>query len=87
MGDFKTLLKKYEITHRLASREHPQSGRPAERMVQTMKPALRKCLLSGGGVEWDELLPYIGMGQKAVGYIPYFLMFGRDPIFQSNMPN
>ena len=50
-----------------------------------MKRALRKCLLDGGGEEWDELLPYIAMGyrmskQKAVGYSPYFLMFGRDPI-------
>ena len=42
----------------------------------------------GGGQQWDELLPYIAMGyrmtkQKSVGYSPYFLMFGRDPIFQS----
>ena len=34
--------------------------------------------------------PYIAMGyrmskQKAVGYSPYFLMFGRDPIFQSRL--
>ena len=34
------------------------------------------------------MLPYIAMGykmskQKAVGYSPYFLMFGRDPIFTS----
>ena len=59
-------------------------------MVQTMKRALRKCLCDGGGKEWDELLPYIAMGyrmtkQKAVGYSPYFLMFGRDPIFQSRL--
>ena len=57
-------------------------------MVQTMKMGLRKCLLDGGGKEWDELLPYIAMGyrmtkQKSLGYSPYFLMFGRDPIFQS----
>ena len=59
-------------------------------MVQTMKRALRKCLLDGGGEEWDELLPYVAMGyrmskQKAVGYSPYFLMFGRDPIIQSRL--
>ena len=87
-GEFQTLLTKHEITHRLASREHPQSDGLAERMVQTMKRALRKCLCDGGGEEWDELLPYIAMGyrmskQKSVGYSPYFLMFGRDPIFQS----
>ena len=61
-GDFQTLLAKHEITHRLASREHPQSDGLAERMVQTMKRALRKCLLDGGGEEWDELLPYVAMG-------------------------
>ena len=89
-GDFQTLPAKHEITHRLSSREHPQSDGLAERMVQTMKRALRKCLLDGGGKEWDELLPYIAMGyrmskQKAVGYSPYFLMFGRDPIFPSRL--
>ena len=41
-----------------------------------------------GGQQWDELLPYIAMAyrmskQKFIGYSPYFLMFGRDPIFQS----
>ena len=85
-GEFATLIAKHEITHRLASREHPQSDGLAERMVQTMKRALRKCLCDRGGQQWDELLPYIAMGyrmskQKSVGYSPYFLMFGRDPIF------
>ena len=36
------------------------------------------------------MLPYVAMGymmskQKVVGYSPYFLMFGRDPIFQSRL--
>ena len=89
-GEFQTLLEKHEITHRLASREHPQFDGLAERMVQTMKRALRKCLCDGGGVDWDEILPYLAMGyrmskQKAVGYSPYILMFGRDPIIQSRL--
>lgn len=29
-----------------------------------MKRALRKCLLDGGGEDWDEHLPYIAMGYK-----------------------
>ena len=42
----------------------------------------------GGGRDWDELLPYVAMGyriskQKSLGYSPYFLMFGKDPILQS----
>ena len=85
-GESQTLLAAHEITHRLSLREHPQSDGLAERMVQTMKMGLRNCLLDGGRKEWDEPLPYIAMGykitkQKSLGYIPYFLMFGREPIF------
>ena len=29
-----------------------------------MKWGWRKCLLDGGGKEWDELLPYIAMGYR-----------------------
>ena len=79
-GEFQTLLAQHEITHRLISREHPQSDGPAERMVRTMKMGMRKCLLDRGGKDWNELLPYIAMGykmtkQKSQGYSPYFLMF------------
>ena len=49
--EFQTLLAKHEITHRLSSCEHPQSDGLVERMVQTMKRALRKCLLDNGGEE------------------------------------
>ena len=71
-GEFDALLNKHEITHRLASRDHPQSDGLAERMVQTMKWALRKCMCDVGGENWEELLPYVAMGyrmskQKAVG--------------------
>ena len=48
-GEFQTLLSQHEITHRLSSREHRESDGLAERMVQTMKRALRKCLLDGEG--------------------------------------
>ena len=63
-GDFQTLLSQHEITNRLASREHPQSDGLAKRMVQTMKRALRKCLLDGGGKDWDEIFPYVAMGYR-----------------------
>ena len=48
-GEFYALLAKHEITHRLASRDHSQSDGLAERMVQTMKRALRKCVCDAGG--------------------------------------
>ena len=40
MGEFQILLAQHSITHRMASREHPQSDGLAERMVQTMKSGL-----------------------------------------------
>ena len=48
--EFDALLSKHEITHRLASRDHPQADGLAERMVHTMKMSLRKCLCDGGGL-------------------------------------
>ena len=85
-GEFQHLLAQQEITLALASKEYSQSHGMAEGMVQTMKLSLRKCLLYDGGKDWDELLPHVAMGYrmsrlKAVGYSPYLLMFGRDPIF------
>ena len=55
-----------------------------------MKRAVRQCLCDEVGVDWDEILPYVAMGyrmskQKAIGYSPYFLMFGRHPIIQSRL--
>ena len=64
-GEFQTLLSKHEITHRIASREHPQADGLAERMVQTLKQGLRGCLLENKGtLEWDDVLPYVSMGYR-----------------------
>ena len=63
-AEFDVLLTKHGITHRLASRDHPQADGLAERMVQTMKRSLRKILCDGGGLRWDELLPYVAMGYR-----------------------
>ena len=57
MGEFQHLLAQHEITHVLASKECSQSDVLEERMVHTIKQSLRKCLLYGGGKDWDELLP------------------------------
>ena len=89
-GEFSTLLAAQQITHRTSFREHPQSDGLSERMVQTLKKSLRKCLLERGSEEWDELLPYVAMGyrlskQKSLGYSPYYLIFGRHPIFQASI--
>ena len=90
-GEFQTLLNDQQITHRVISREHPQADGLAERMVQTLKQSLRRCLMDRTWQkEWDEILPYVAMGyriskQKSVGFSPYFLLYGRQPLFPSKI--
>ena len=62
----------------------------AERMVQAMKQGLRKTLLERAATDWDLVLPYFTMWyrmttQKALGYSPYYILFGRHPIFPSRI--
>ena len=91
MGQFRSLLAKQEITHRIISRENPQADGLAERMVQTLKQSLRRCLLDQSwGIPWDDILPYVAMGyriskQKSTGSSPYFLLYGRQPLFPSTI--
>ena len=60
-------------------------------MVQTLKHGLRRCLLDNtSNLEWDDVLPYVSMGyrmskQKSTGYSPYFLLYGREPLFQARI--
>ena len=85
-GEFAELLTKLLIDHRLTSRDHPQSDGLAERMVQTVKEALRKFVLKSDRHNWDVQLCWIAMGYRMsrqnslAGYSPYFLLFGRWPI-------
>ena len=74
----------------MASREHPQADGLAERLVQTTKSSLRKSVLERCATDWDLVLPYVAMGykmtqQRAVGYNPYFILFGRHPIFPAKI--
>ena len=86
-GAFDELCSQLLIDHRVTSRDHPQSDGLAERMVQTIKDALRKFVLKSDRHKWDDQLCWIAMGyrmsrQKSLaGYSPYFLLFGRWPIF------
>ena len=89
-GAFKSLLNQFGIDHRLASREHPQADGLAERLVQTMKQSLRKSVLERCAADWDLVLPYVAMGyrmtqQRALGYSPYFILYGRHPIFPAKI--
>lgn len=85
-GDFQVLLDKCLIAHRRTSRDHPQADGLAERMVQTIKVALRKYCLQVNPRTWDELLPYILLGYRVstqaalASFSPYYLLFGRPPV-------
>jgi hypothetical protein len=84
-GEFAKLLSKLPFAHRLTSRNHPQSDGLAERMVQTIKEALRKYVLKLDMHHWNVQLCWIAMGYRMrrqnslAGYSPYFL-FGTWPI-------
>ena len=89
-GEFHDVLTHFKIDHRLASRQHPQEDGLSERMVQTMKHGLRKTLLERAATDWDLVLPYVAMGykmtqRKALGYSPYYILFGRHPIFPARI--
>ena len=84
-GEFQSLLDEALVDHRRTSREHPQADGLAERMVQTIKRALRKYCLQHDNTTWDTALPYIAMGYRMSkqsslsDYSPYFLLYGREP--------
>jgi transposase-like protein len=53
-GNFQDLLNRCLIDHYITSRDHPQADGLAERLVQTVKRALRKYGLQIGHVsDWD----------------------------------
>ena len=59
-------------------------------MVQAMKLSLRKTLLNEHRSDSDIYLPYVAMGyrmtkQASTGYSPYYLLYGRHPIFQAKI--
>lgn len=60
-GAFKNLLNFYQISHRVASREHTLANGLDERMVQTLGKGLREVLLMRGIREWDLFIPYMNI--------------------------
>ena len=62
-GEFQTLLNQQKITHRVTSEPNPQADGLAERMVQTLKQSLRRCLLDETWeFTWADILSYMFMG-------------------------
>ena len=83
-GEFQVLLHEALVHHRHTSRVHPQADGLGERMVQTVKTALRKFCLAHDKTTWDLALPSIAMGYRMskqaslANYSPYFLLYGRE---------
>lgn len=92
-GDFQVLLDKSLIYHRHTSRDHPQADGLIERLVQTLKEALRKYCLQDEPKKWDEFLPYVVLGYcvsvqaSLASMSPYYLLFGRNPVLPNIAPD
>ena len=55
-----------------------------------MKLGLKKSLSERAASDRDLILPYVSMGyrmsvQKSLGYSPYYVLFGRHPIFRAKI--
>ena len=96
LGDFKALLVAWEIDHRPTSRNHPQANGKAERTVQTVKAALRICSTAAAlpdsttVFDWEDSLPRLQLAlnssaQTSTGQSAYFLMFGRQLLYPSEI--
>ena len=58
LGSFNELCIKALIDHHTTFKDHPEADGLAERVVQTVKPRLRKYgLLEGNHRDWDLKLP------------------------------
>ena len=84
-GDFDALLSSLFIDHRTTAANHPQANGLAERVVQTLKTAIRKhSETAREDSVWDGVVPYIMLGynssvQASTGMSPYHVMFGVPP--------
>jgi hypothetical protein len=85
-GEFQVLCDKVLTDHRTMSRDHLEADGLAERVVQTVKRALRKYGLQKGHLgDWDIQSPWLAMGYRysrqasLASFSPYFLMYSRNP--------
>jgi hypothetical protein len=88
--EFHMVCQKYNIEHRVISPDHPSANGAAERVVQILKAALRAYVLREGRKKWDDYVPHIQFGynitpQKSTGFSPYYLLYGRQPLFPEQL--
>ena len=86
-GEFSLLMNKENIRHVYTPSDHPQANGAVERIVQALKKALRAYAASDSvKTKWDILIPNIQFGynvtpQVSTGFSPYYIMYGRLPLF------
>jgi hypothetical protein len=84
-GQFARLLEQCFIDHRTTSPNHPQADGLAERGVQMIKRALRRCWEHEKRQEdWDAHIPWLLLGyrcskQATTNYCPYELLHAVAP--------
>ena len=85
-AEFHMMCQELGIDHRLITPGHPEANGMAERIVKVLKTGLRKYVLQHGVSAWPDHLPVIEFGyrttpQRATGFSPYFLVYGRHPTY------
>jgi hypothetical protein len=92
-GAFKELLHQYRIDHRFTQPSNPQSNGQAEKLVGTIKKSLIRVIMSTSTrdrKQWETLLSTSVMGynftaQSSLRGSPFFAVFGRHPVFPSEV--
>ena len=92
LEEFESLLEQTYVDHRTTNRDHLKADGLAERMVQTIKRALRKYGLQQGHTrDWDLQLPWLAMGYRfskqasLASFSPYFLLYGTEPVLPTSI--
>jgi len=83
-GDFKALLDRCGIDHRLISSYHPQASGLTERANQTIIRALVK-MTAENLLSWDKQIPKVLLGyrldaQASTKFSPFFLLHARPVV-------
>ncbi|KZS03449.1 Uncharacterized protein APZ42_033820 [Daphnia magna] len=78
------VMKNLGSNHKTTSSYHPQANGLVERMNNTLA-AMLSMYASADHKDWDETLPYVCFAyntvrQESIGYSPFFLLYGREPM-------
>jgi hypothetical protein len=86
LGQFQELMVQAQVDHRFTSAHHPQSNGLAERVVQTVKRALKKMLSTCTDLQdWDTAAAWVALGYRATPQSssrvsPYHILYATQPV-------